>query len=179
MLSSESFFISHPYDFYSTYLKTIRDKEFTFREMDVIACIACGRSSTLSSFLSIAPKTASAHISKILQKIQGNSREDIINFVENSQQRCSIRKYYSILLIYFSFENFLYKKFSLSSSISLPLSSRINTRNYAKEWTIFAREIERYLLIADVRISVFQNKNQEALKEHIESNPRVTSLCFL
>lgn len=171
MLSSESFFISHPYDFYSTYLKTIRDKEFTFREMDVIACIACGRSSTLSSFLSIAPKTASAHISKILQKIQGNSREDIINFVENSQQRCSIRKYYSILLIYFSFENFLYKKFSLSSSISLPLSSRINTRNYAKEWTIFAREIERYLLIADVRISVFQNKNQEALKEHIESNP--------
>ncbi len=157
-------FINHPYNIYLDHLKTIREKEFTSRELDIIACIVCGRSATISSFLSISPKTVSAHISNILQKISGNSREDIISFIEKSNQYFLVKEYYQSLIIYFSFETFLIKNLSPLKSIN-PKKNTTNTRSQLKESMVFIKDLEKHLSLSDIKIS---HPKKEALSKLID-----------
>ena len=76
---------SFPKDIYAKYLATINSVKFTPREIDIIAFISSGRSGKkTASFFSISPKTVENHTHNIMIKLQCNSRESIIDFIEKS-----------------------------------------------------------------------------------------------
>ena len=99
-----------PQDIYEAHLKTINNIKFTRREIDVISFFIHGRSpKKIASFLSIAPKTIENHTRNIMLKLECNSRESIIDFIEKSYKLQPLRSYYSSLLIQSAFEEVLQK----------------------------------------------------------------------
>ncbi len=98
------------HQFYYDAIKTINDIKFTPREIDVIACLLGGRGSkTIAHFLSIEEKTVETHKYNIMRKVECNSKECIINFVEKSGLSSLIRSHYQRLLLQFTFEQRLRK----------------------------------------------------------------------
>ncbi|AIL13688.1 hypothetical protein IM40_09675 (plasmid) [Candidatus Paracaedimonas acanthamoebae] len=92
---------SHP-------LIIIQGIKFTSRELDIIACLMCGRATkTIASFLSIAPKTIETHIRNILLKVGGSTRENIIDFIERAGKGSLLRKHYQFLLLQAGFKKSL------------------------------------------------------------------------
>ncbi len=162
--------INHPYALYSIYLKTVKGRDFTSREMDVISCIVCNRSANISSFLSIAPKTVSVHIGNILQKIKGNSRDDIINFVENSNQYFWVKKYYQSLLIYFFFETLLFKSLSFLKGETV-FCNNASSRSQTKESWIFVKDLEKHLNLAGIKASVQKKRELSSLIDYLKLHP--------
>ncbi len=88
-------------------LTIIKDKKFTRREIDVIACLLCGRAATIPSFLSIATRTVETHIHNIMLKLECNSRESIIDFIEHSDKQLLIKAHYQSLVSDTHFEKVL------------------------------------------------------------------------
>lgn len=87
-------------DIYSEHLATINGITFTPREIDIIACLLSARgTSKIASFLSIAPRTVATHIRNIMLKLECNSRERIIDFVEKTGTLPILREYYARLII--------------------------------------------------------------------------------
>ncbi|MBS0186063.1 MAG: tetratricopeptide repeat protein [Proteobacteria bacterium] len=97
-----------PHDFYIKHLSILRNVHFTAREIDVIACIiSARRTSKIASFLSINPRTVETHIRNIMLKLECNSQEGIIDFIENSDKLSLLRKYYVLLQLKKAFEKIL------------------------------------------------------------------------
>jgi DNA-binding CsgD family transcriptional regulator len=72
---------------------------FTLREIDVMACIAHNRGyKKISSLLAVSHRTIHTHVRNINAKIRSNSREGIIDFVEESGQQSVITTYYTLLV---------------------------------------------------------------------------------
>lgn len=90
---------------YETKLSVICGVKFTPREIDVIACIISGKSpQSIANFLSIPSRslelqTVNTHIVNIRRKIDGNSRESIVTFIEKSDKHKVIHQYYLMLLM--------------------------------------------------------------------------------
>lgn len=105
--------IVYSQDLYTAYLRTISGLKFTTREIDIISCIAQGKSlKGVASFLSTQTKQISArsvetHILNIRRKIGGSSRESIITFIEKSDKYQYLRQYYVALFIQKEFEQCL------------------------------------------------------------------------
>lgn len=105
MQGTPSFF---PALFYPQYLSTIRDISFTRREIDVMACLLGARkTSKIAYLLSIDPRTVETYIRNITLKLECNTREGIIDFLELSDKVPYLRKHYSYLQIESSFEKSL------------------------------------------------------------------------
>ena len=95
-------------DIYSEHLSTINNLKFTPREIDVMACLlSARRTSQIASMLSIAPRTVTTHFRNIMLRLDCNSQEGIINFVERSHKLSILREYYSILIIELAFKKAL------------------------------------------------------------------------
>ena len=91
-------------------LQSIKDKNFTIREIDIIACLIHNRGEKkIAALLSISPRTVSAHVRNIMQKLTCNSREAIIDFIEKSGKLNFLKNHYNILLINATFQNYLVK----------------------------------------------------------------------
>ncbi len=100
--------ILFPQELYDKHLSLIQNVHFTRREIDVIACLLNARgTSKIALLLSIDPRTVETHIRNIMFKLERNSREDIIDFVEASDKHLLLRKYYSLLRINLLFEKSL------------------------------------------------------------------------
>ncbi|MBN8512265.1 MAG: tetratricopeptide repeat protein [Rickettsiales bacterium] len=85
---------------YKQYLSDINNISFTQREIDVIACIIHNRGEKkIAILLKISPRTVSAHVHNIMLKIGTNSREGIIDFIEQTAKSTTIREYYLHLLV--------------------------------------------------------------------------------
>jgi tetratricopeptide (TPR) repeat protein/DNA-binding CsgD family transcriptional regulator len=85
-------------DFYEKHLSTINSVRFTSREIDVVACLLSARgTSKIASLLAVNPRTVETHVRNIMSKLECNSREGIIDFIETSDKLPFIRKYYSLL----------------------------------------------------------------------------------
>ncbi len=81
-------------------LEKINGIKFTWREIDIVAFMAHGKSTKkIASFFSISPRTVENHVRNIMIKIECNSREAIVDFFEKSQEIQSLKKYYSKLRI--------------------------------------------------------------------------------
>ncbi|MBA3814703.1 MAG: tetratricopeptide repeat protein [Alphaproteobacteria bacterium] len=99
-----------PYDSQREDLATIGGVNFTPRETDILSCIVSVRSTKkISCLLSISPYTVDSHICNIKLKLRVNSKEGIIDFIEQSQTLSLIRKHYVHLSIHAAFENCLRK----------------------------------------------------------------------
>ncbi len=68
---------------------------FSERELDVIACLICGKTSkNIANILQISPNTVNTHIRNIALRIHKNSKSDIIKFIENSPEYKNLRQRY-------------------------------------------------------------------------------------
>ena len=71
---------------------------FTPRELDILACILSGRTAKKVAYsLSLSTRTVEGYIRNILLKIEGNSRENIIDFLEKSDKVPFLRQRYLAL----------------------------------------------------------------------------------
>jgi DNA-binding CsgD family transcriptional regulator/tetratricopeptide (TPR) repeat protein len=93
-------------------LKKLGNILLTEREVDIISCIAQGRTSTksIASFLDtthkpVSYRTVGHHINNIIQKINGTSRVNIIDLVERLGQIDLFRTHYEVIKI----EHILYE----------------------------------------------------------------------
>ena len=93
------------HDIYSKHLAVIKGIKFTCREIEIIACLMNGRAvKRIAVFLSIAPKTVETHMRNIMLKLECNSREEVIDFIEKSEKFLLLKNYYISLLTYAAFE---------------------------------------------------------------------------
>lgn len=89
-----------PQDLYNAHLKEVNSIKFTRREIDTIAYLLSGKSAkTIATSLGVSPKTVESHVHNIMAKIESNSRDGIINFIEQSDKVEALKTYYQSLLI--------------------------------------------------------------------------------
>ncbi|MBY0273350.1 MAG: tetratricopeptide repeat protein [Alphaproteobacteria bacterium] len=104
-------------EIYFQHLQAINGIKLTRREIDIIAFFICGRSAKkIAGFFSISPKTVENHVHNIMVKLDCNSREGIIDFVEKSDKLPLLRKYYAAALAQTIFEKSLVEISKLTSS---------------------------------------------------------------
>jgi DNA-binding CsgD family transcriptional regulator len=98
----------------------IKQVIFTDREVDVASCILNIRGAKkIANILLISPRTVETHTKNILIKINKNSREDIIDFIEKSDQLNFIKDHYLNLLVVNAFEQQLRRFAYLTKSHKL------------------------------------------------------------
>ncbi len=142
MVQEENFFF--PEHIYNEHLTVINDIIFTRREIDVISCLLSMRgTSRIAKLLSIAPRTIVTHIRNIMLKLGCNSRESIIDFIENSQKLFLLRKHYSSLLAQEEFEKVL-KEIGRLKSKEKPLPLIIYYQNDSQK-NILIDHLESHL----------------------------------
>jgi len=97
-------------EIYNKCLQEISGIKFTFREVDIIACILHNRGEKkIASLLSISYRTVGVHVRNIMSKLGYSSREYIIDAVEKSGKQQYVRQYYFYLVTESSFEKTLQK----------------------------------------------------------------------
>lgn len=154
-----------PINIYYAHLEVLNDVRLTRREIDIIACILNGRSAkTIPSLLSIAPKTAAAHIENIRSKANCSSRESIIDFVEASE-KCALIKntYYPSLLTQNYFEKTLqeFSKIGCSQTIVCSLIyGQENERNLA-----LIHQLKHHLSLAGFHVKTRNLKKHQPLDQ--------------
>ena len=140
----------------SAYLDSLADIngiKFTRREIDILACLLnARRTSKIASFLSISPKTAINHIRNIMLKLECNSQERIIDFIERSRKISLLRKHYAHLLINSAFEKSLKEISKLNRD--LKAAYKIIYWPNHKPYTQFVFRLENDLKSAGFNISV-------------------------
>jgi DNA-binding CsgD family transcriptional regulator len=114
-----------PQYIYAKHLTRINGIKFTPREVDIISFMCSGRSGKkTASFFSLSPKTIENHNRNIMGKLECNSREDVIDFLEKSGKSSIIKKYYLQLLVQSEFEKTL-RKIALLKPKNLPAYSLV------------------------------------------------------
>lgn len=89
-------------------IEAISGIKFTPREIDILACIIGRRTAKkVALSLHISPKTVENHIRNIMQKLECNSREGIIDFIERAQEASLLKQRYIQLLCQATFEQSL------------------------------------------------------------------------
>lgn len=143
-------------DLYKNFLSEIKDIKFTLREVDIIACVIHNRGEKkIAILLDISPKTVSAHVYNILNKMGFNSKDQIIDFIENAGQSAHFREYYLHLLLKIHFKKFLKKVSNNLNKAGLELACSHNEK-LANE--ILFEAIERDCNIANISLkSVSEN----------------------
>ena len=95
-------------------LAVIEGVKFTYRELEIISCLLSGRSTkTIASMLLLSPRTIETHLRNVMRKLSCNSKESIINALEQSGNASSIRMIYPKVLLNANFKKSLYKIFLL------------------------------------------------------------------
>lgn len=136
-------------DFYKQHLSTINNVHFTPREIDVIACLLSGRkTSKIAFFLAIDPRTVETHIRNMMVKLECNTRERIIDFIEISGKAPLLRKYYSLLRSDILFEKSLKDISKLSREKEVNYISVID-----KEKTSLFKYLKSHLNLAGFSVS--------------------------
>ena len=136
--------------------------KFTNREIEVIVCLVNGRSvKKIALLLSISCKTVEVHIRNIMLKLECNSREKIIDFVELSQERAKLIDYYKLILE----KNY----FNLSLKKIKPFLGIINefkivvNKNLTKENNFFIHSFEEALSQINIHVSKYSLDNKNIL----------------
>lgn len=83
-------------------LVNVGNLQFTHREIDVMSCIVCGRTSkkSIASLLDISPRTVETHTYNILGKIDGSSWESIRDIIEHESKKSLYIRHYDLLLFH-------------------------------------------------------------------------------
>lgn len=153
---------------YNDHLAIISGIKFTPREIDVIACLLGGRTTkTICQFLSIEEKTVETHKHNIMRKLDANSKEGIINFIEKSDKLPSIKQHYLDLLSQVLFEK------SIQEALNLPgkkgmICSIIYWREQEQK-TPLVNQLEKHLKLAGFKLSLEARENYRSLNHLIHN----------
>lgn len=157
------------------HLKIISGVKFTPREIDVIACLLSGKGSkTIAKFLSIEEKTLETHKYNIMRKLERNSKEGIIEFIEKSDKFAILKNHYASLLRNDVFEKHLRQIFSLSKNKD---TSCVLIYEEDKDNIYFLNELEKHLKCAGIKTHGHAKENHR-LNLQINS-PKVDSIVYL
>lgn len=144
-------------------LQSVKDKNFTIREIDIIACLVNNRGEKkIAALLSISPRTVSAHVRNIMQKLACSSREGIIDFIEKSGKSHILKNHYSILLINATFQGYLVKigKLYNRNELNIEITSKENIK---VDQIPILQELKKHLKLANVNFKISQ-VSQEMVK---------------
>jgi tetratricopeptide (TPR) repeat protein/DNA-binding CsgD family transcriptional regulator len=156
-------------EFYETHLRTINNVKFRRREIDIVAFMINGRSGKkTASFFSLSPKTIENYTHNIMLRLECNSREAIIDFIEKSDQLKNIRKYYSILLAQDYFESKLKQ-----IDVALSKEKRISVALYyeqSQKHRFLLEEIQRHLKILGINVFLEVLEKGQSFSEVVSKN---------
>lgn len=154
-------------------VNTINGVKFTIREMDILACLASGRRiKIIASLLSISPKTVESHIYNIMRKLDCNSQESIINFIERSGKFVEIRQIYLDIVTFHAFIQSLNEFVSLiRNEVSSPITIFVEKGEQTREFIQKLGEIFKRLGILKTihfknEVSIFNNKDINFIKNY-------------
>ena len=86
-------------------LDAIQKISFSTREVDILAClIGCRTAKKIASLLLLSPRTVENYIRNLTIKIECNSRDGIITFIEQSDQLGLLQDHYKQLRVQAEFE---------------------------------------------------------------------------
>jgi len=146
-------------ELYSNYLHEIGGIKFTFKEVNIIACLLHNRGNKkIAYLLSISPKTVESHIHNIMLKLGNNSREYIIDLVEKSAKLHLIKQYYLHLLVQASFYSQLRKigkVLNRKGFVCLLHSGGIN-----KQEENLLKHLQTHLKIANITLINIEDSDQ-------------------
>lgn len=152
---------------YEIHLKNIGGFLFTRREIDIIAYLSTGKSSgTISSFLHTSPRTVETHIYNIKKKLDFNSREHIIDFIEKNNKFSFLRKYYENLYIHNLFVKSL--KNILKKEVLESLSIIYNPSN--KDHINVYKTVLEYLKILNIKFFLKEDNYVNYMTIKFEKN---------
>lgn len=135
---------------FNNHLSTISGIRFTFREIEVMACILHNRGDKkIASILSVSPRTVSTHVYNIMSKLRVNSKDAIIDFVNTSGKIVIIKEYYHKLLIESAFENHLLKIGKLYNKDNIILELMTNDNGNLEEILII-HHLKDHLQLANI-----------------------------
>ena len=79
---------------------TLNNIGLTLREIDIIACVLSGNiSKTMSSLLNIKARTYERHYANLKKKLAINTKENLINLIENATSTVLYKKHASLLQV--------------------------------------------------------------------------------
>ncbi len=155
-----------PQDIYMTHLEIVNDIRFTRREIDIIAYLLSGKSAkTIATCLSITPKTIEAHMRNIMIKVECNSRDGIIDFVEKSKKLPFLKEHYLSLLIQAFFEEQLLKINALLTA-GHPNCMIVCWQN---QNTSLVHYLERHLKLIGIKINLETREGRIFIKDPINN----------
>jgi tetratricopeptide (TPR) repeat protein/DNA-binding CsgD family transcriptional regulator len=161
------------------HLKIINGVNFTPREIDVIACLLSGKGSkTIAQFLSIEEKTVETHKYNVLRKLECNTKEGIIHFVEKSDKFSALKNHYVSLLCDAIFEKYLKQILGLKKSDEV-FCVLIYEKTYSD--IDFVNQLLKHLKLAGIKTCgelKGDHKSLNHLIHHVNSQA-VNSLIYL
>ena len=159
---------------YDKYLKELFGISFTFREIDIIACLVHNRNyASIAELLSIPSiRTVQSHIRNIKHKLDssnnsGNYRaykiatQNIINRLEKSDKLKYFREYYFHIRVQLCFEKILHKIGTLVNSNGINCLKDFETIEDQKNLII---QITKHLKLANITLS--KNKDRYSAHEY-------------
>ncbi|MBN9413621.1 MAG: tetratricopeptide repeat protein [Candidatus Paracaedimonas acanthamoebae] len=170
-----------PLELYNLYLSKIGKIYFTQREIDVISCLLHARgTSKIASLLSsgdkaVTTRTIERHIQNIMQKVECNTRDGIIDFIEKSDKVSYLRKYYSLLHI-----NLLFEK-TLKDLSKLKLKAlSCNIIGQDKSLLSFNSSLKMHLILFGIKVVENSCKNREDVTllinpENVNELPKIAT----
>ncbi|MBX9621548.1 MAG: LuxR C-terminal-related transcriptional regulator, partial [Alphaproteobacteria bacterium] len=148
-----------PQDLYNAHLKEVNSIKFTRREIDTIAYLLSGKSAkTIATSLGVSPKTVESHVHNIMAKIESNSRDGIINFIEQSDKVEALKTYYQSLLIEGAFRKQLELLSKQISKNALKFSVYLVCWNDSDTKTTLICSLADHLKQVGVQVSVEQRE---------------------
>lgn len=119
-------------------LRLINGISFTNREVDIISCIICGKNAkSISNLLStydkdLSQRSVETHIFNIRRKIGALSKNNIIDFVEKSDQYKQLHRHYTDIILWKEIDKCIIKlkPHTESSEIFLKIESNFQEKDF-------------------------------------------------
>ena len=166
---------------YSTKITEISKKDFTKREIDIIACLLCSRAALMPSFLSISPRTMETHIHNIMLKIGCNYREGIIDFIERSDKLALIKDHYQSLVLSESFKTCLQNILTMKKK-TVVTCHIVHDESLLKAQMLLIDELKKNLTSAGIDTLLIphnKTKTLSDLREELHAKKDTYTLCIL
>lgn len=154
-------------------IEAINGIKFTHREIDILACLLGRRTAKkIAFFLSISPKTVENHIRNIMHKLECNSRESIIDFVECSEGALFLKQRYTQLVCQAAFEQSLKEATAQIKNINSKcvIIYEADEKKNASSISQLKQDLQK----AGVKVALEVKegfKNLDALNRDIENHP--------
>ncbi|MBX9804333.1 MAG: LuxR family transcriptional regulator [Alphaproteobacteria bacterium] len=151
-------------------LKNIKGVKFTPREIDVVACLLSGKGTkTVAKFLSIEDKTVETHKYNRMRKLECNSKEGIVDFLEKSDKFSLLKSHYLALLVQSVFKKYLLQIFNMKSKKALVCSLVFGEKGEDK---VLGSQIIDDLELVGVQATIIRRQEHRSFKHllhHINS----------